>query len=402
MIRSSQKAVDLIVAAEIGSRAQYEKLYHYPTWPGGKSGVTIGIGYDLGYTSLETFGQQFGHYLDVVDFHELAQTIGKTGDAAREALPAVKHISVDWDTAMKVFKEVDLPKYENMLIHACPKAVNLTPDCFGALASLVYNRGPGGFHADGDRYREMRAIAHAIDTGDFAAIPGQIRSMKRLWGNEQRGLLVRRDDEAKLFEDGLKVTSSGTTQLPAPVDQYNAAMDGDYNITVELLQTKLEDGLGYFEVGTIDGKWGGRTRGAITAFMNDRGQPANNGYLTAAVVDEINKALKEGWKRPIAEARSQATPSDVDKKVPIVSQNYWQQVWATLLGVPTAVVSLVKYIFGDQPNPAGYIEPIKNAINAIPPELYLIAVVGICIAVFVQARKVQSTTTKAYQEGKIN
>jgi hypothetical protein len=179
-------------------------------------------------------------------------------------------------------------------------------------------------------------------------------------------------------------------------------MNGAYNITVELLQTKLEDSLGYFEVGTIDGRWGGRTRGAVTAFMNDRHQPANNGFLTAAVMDEINKAVSEGWKRPIAEARSQATPNDVDKKVPIVSQNYWQQVWAMLLGVPTAFASLVKWIFGDQPNPAGYIEPIKNAISAIPPELYLFVVVGICIAVFVQARKVQSTTTNAYREGKIN
>jgi GH24 family phage-related lysozyme (muramidase) len=422
MIRSSQKAIDLIVAAEIGSKAQYEKLYKHPTWPGGKSGVTIGIGYDLGYTDLATFGKNFNDVLDAVDFHALALTLGKTGEAAHAALPDVKHIVISWDEAMKVFMGVDLQKYENMLIKACPNSVAMPGDCFGALTSIVYNRGPAGFHLTDERFREMRTIAQLIAANNFAGIPAQIRSMKRLWGSQQQGLIIRRENEAKLFEQGLRVTSQGTAApAPTPVpttspsttttttttttatpDPYKGTMSGEYSITVELLQTKLVDRLGYLELGTIDGRWGGRTRGAVTAFMNDRHQPANNGYLTAAVMEEVNKAITEKWKRPIADERANATPDEVDKKLPTVSQSFWQQIWATLLGVPTAVGALVKMIFGDQPTPSGYIEPIKSAVQSIPPELYLVVVACICVAVFVQAKRVQNTTTNAYREGKIN
>ncbi len=408
MIRSSQAAIDLIVEFEVSSKAQYEKLYKYPTWPGGKSGVTIGIGYDLGYTDLATFGKNFGDILDAVDFHALAATLGKTGEAAKAALPAVKHIIIDWDDAMRVFIGTDLLKYENMLIRACPNAALLPGDCFGALTSIVYNRGAGGFHAASDRFKEMRTIAQYIASNNWQGIPAQIRAMKRLWSEDtQRGLLIRRDREAKLFEQGLsKVTQPGTTK-PADTsatvsqDDFSSAMSGAYDMRVELVQRKLKDALGYFEVGEVDGRWGGRTRGAITAFMNDRHQPTN-GLLTAAVMDEMNHAVQEGWKRPIADTRSQATQEEVAKKTPVVNQSFWQKTWALLLGVPSAAGGLLKYVFGDQGTPSGYFEPIKNAFQLIPPELYLLVVVGICIAIYIQAKRTTDTTVDAYRQGKIN
>jgi hypothetical protein len=50
-LKSSQAAIDLIVMEEVSSQAAYTKLYQGPTWPGGASGVTIGIGYDGGYST---------------------------------------------------------------------------------------------------------------------------------------------------------------------------------------------------------------------------------------------------------------------------------------------------------------------------------------------------------------
>jgi len=40
---------------------------------------------------------------------------------------------------------------------------------------------------------------------EYSKIPGEIRSMKRIWDGDpkMRGLLVRRDLEADLFEKGL-------------------------------------------------------------------------------------------------------------------------------------------------------------------------------------------------------
>jgi hypothetical protein len=59
-----------------------------------------------------------------------------------------------------------------------------------------------------ERRREMHQIWRLMSEGTpatFAAIPEQFRSMKRLWLNDPdaRGLLERRELEAKLFEAGL-------------------------------------------------------------------------------------------------------------------------------------------------------------------------------------------------------
>ena len=64
-----------------------------------------------------------------------------------------------------------------------------------------------------DRRSEMREIKEVItqfantplERRDVKAtlekIAGLIQHMKRLWGNDQRGLLIRRDAEAKLIRD---------------------------------------------------------------------------------------------------------------------------------------------------------------------------------------------------------
>jgi peptidoglycan hydrolase-like protein with peptidoglycan-binding domain len=43
------RAVSFIAREEVGSRGFYDAQCARPTWPGGASGVTIGVGYDLGY-----------------------------------------------------------------------------------------------------------------------------------------------------------------------------------------------------------------------------------------------------------------------------------------------------------------------------------------------------------------
>jgi GH24 family phage-related lysozyme (muramidase) len=86
----------------------------------------------------------------------------------------------------------------------------LPPTVLGAMTSIVYNRGAD---LGGDRRSEMREIKDVItqfantppERRDVKAtlekIAGLIQRMKRLWGNSQRGLLVRRDAEAKLIRD---------------------------------------------------------------------------------------------------------------------------------------------------------------------------------------------------------
>ena len=410
-MRSSQAAVDLIVAAEIGSKAQYDKKYQRPEWPGGKSGVTVAIGYDLGYATRGKVQQDFGPYLPSAMVAAMQNVVGLKGQDAKRALAGVRDkVIVPWSAAMKVFEAVDLPRYEAMLIKACPGAENLPADCFGALASITYNRGPGGFTGEGDRYREMRLIRAAIVSKNYQSIPKYIRDMKRIWVNEnQPGLLTRRDNEAKLFEIGLKkpnelppwLTNRGDEPAEKPATPAGNRRKG-YDMQVEALQKNLRE-MNYHEVGDVDGTFGGKTRAAIVAFMTDRGKyPPGDGSITPEVVAEINDAVEAGWTRPIKEERKNATAKDIANKVPSVNQTWWQKLWAYALGVPSAFGAVFKWLFGDQTNVGDYIEPVKNFFAGIPPELYLLAVAVIAAAVFIQAKRAQDATVESYRKGEIN
>jgi GH24 family phage-related lysozyme (muramidase) len=202
MTRSSQAAIDLIVAEEVSSQAVYEKKFQHPEWPGGMSGVTIGIGYDCGYSTPTVIQGDWGNKLPVTMVAALEAVAGIHGSAASSHAHELRNVvTVPWKAAMAVFIGRDMPKWEAIVMRALPNTAKLAPDSFGALVSLAYNRGPS-FSNAGDRYREMRAIRDHMAKEQFAEIPDEFRSMRRLWPNVT-GLRNRRDHEAALFEKGL-------------------------------------------------------------------------------------------------------------------------------------------------------------------------------------------------------
>lgn len=198
----------LILEHETGGPGYYNQvLKQAPTWPKGKSGVTIGVGYDLGYRSFAQFRSDWSPHLGQAHFERLAKAIGVRGTAAQGLAASMVDIKIPLETAGEVFDIHTLPEYVALTYKNLPKPAldALHPHCVSALVSLVFNRG-ASFRKVGDRYREMRAILAAMQAMDFAAIPDQIRSMKRLWINTgQNGLLRRRDDEANLFRSGLDI-----------------------------------------------------------------------------------------------------------------------------------------------------------------------------------------------------
>ncbi len=201
-IRSSQAAVDLIVIEEVTSKNLYNLKYRHPEYPGGASGVTIGIGYDCGYSTPTIIQADWGDKLPVAMVAALEAVAGIHGSpAASHAHELRGVVTVPWDAAMAVFLGRDMPRWEAIVAKALPNTDKLEPDSFGALVSLAYNRG-ASFSAVGDRYREMRAIRDHLAHVQFHEIPDDIRSMKRLWPNVV-DLRNRRDHEAKLFEKGL-------------------------------------------------------------------------------------------------------------------------------------------------------------------------------------------------------
>lgn len=202
-LKSSQDAINLIVTEEVSSQATYQAKYQHPEWPGGMSGVTIGIGYDCGYSDPHTIAGDWGDKLSPAMVQALEAVAGIHGSAASSHAHALRGVvTVPWDAAMAVFAGRDMPKWEAIVAHALPNTGDLHPDSFGALVSLAYNRGAGGFNSGDPRFTEMHAIHSLMAAEQFDRIPDEFRAMKRLWPNVL-GLRLRRDHEAALFAKGL-------------------------------------------------------------------------------------------------------------------------------------------------------------------------------------------------------
>lgn len=214
--RLAPAAFDLIVSFETGGQAYYEKTYRSaPCWPGGQSGVTIGCGYDLGY-ELDFAGDWAGCFSEA-DAAALARCHRKTGSRARQALSGVSHIEIPWGTALGIFEAVMLPREIRLTMATFPQADRvLTANAFGALVSLVFNRGTDC--GDSPRRAEMRrihaaiadAVAHPFDPPHTPSaadnlhryLAEQFRAMTRLWPDDPRSdgdLCDRRRAEARLI-----------------------------------------------------------------------------------------------------------------------------------------------------------------------------------------------------------
>lgn len=200
----SQEAFDEIVNSETSGRAVYEKRYRRPIRPGGASGITVGIGYDCGYSGAATIRADWNGKIAPAMVAALVSVAGLTGAAAQRELGRVRPlVLIEWHAAIAVFCETSLPKYLAMTRKALPNFDALPPTCQGVLTSLVYNRGDS-FSKQGARYQEMRAIKTHMIARAFDCIPAELRKMKRLWTvPAMRGVALRREREARLFEAGL-------------------------------------------------------------------------------------------------------------------------------------------------------------------------------------------------------
>jgi hypothetical protein len=208
ILHSSQDGINEIVTEEDGNQAYYTRHYTHFEWPQGASGPTAGIGFDCGYSTAQEIHDAWTSIVDDATVAALMRAAGLKGAAAADFVRwHGASVTVTWDQAMAEFMQRELPKWEEMCREALPNYDLLPGDCAGAIDSLAYNRGAGGFHAAGDRYREMRAIHDHMAAKEFAKIPAEYLSMRRLW--PQGGdLWRRRGHEAALFEKGLHSLTS--------------------------------------------------------------------------------------------------------------------------------------------------------------------------------------------------
>ena len=192
----SKAGLELILEHEVGGgQKYYDKFLAVPTWPGFESGITIGIGYDLGYATETGFKS---HWAALEEEHSerLEKCLGAKGVNARPFVSAFSDVKIDWGLALEVFKNHTCAQHTIKMMRFCPAAIDLPADAQAALFSLVFNRGTA---TKGERRVEMDQIQKVISAGQPEKVPFLIRQMKRLWPKES-GLVRRREDEAKLWE----------------------------------------------------------------------------------------------------------------------------------------------------------------------------------------------------------
>ncbi len=233
--------MDFVAACEIGSRKDYDRVYCKPTWPGGASGVTIGIGYDVGVQTKDVLLKVWDGLIPAATLTKLASAVGVAGPGARPLCDKLQDVVIPYDVALQAFRRDTLPNARATL-RVFPGSEKLAGDAFGALFSLVYNRGAS---LSGDRRLQMRAIRDHIQAGRYDLVPQDFRDMKVLWqGQHLDGLIARREGEALLFEKGLKehpelLRAAPQENLEAVRDLEGDGRDWEYDdeATVEASRT---------------------------------------------------------------------------------------------------------------------------------------------------------------------
>lgn len=195
--RISKKAANLILKAE-----GYQRVPYVPRGSGA-SGVTIGYGYDLGQQTVSKMRAMLSNYLSEEQLVRLEQAIGLQGHSASAVIPSLSDITISKEDAVALAMKMK-EKYAQSVVGTYPEVLNTHPHCQGAMLSLVINRGTSFTKPNPASRIEMKNIHDDFTSGNLNDIPSQFRSMKRLWiGKGLDGLVTRREDEAKLFEEGM-------------------------------------------------------------------------------------------------------------------------------------------------------------------------------------------------------
>lgn len=182
-----------------------ESIPEHPYWPGGISGITLGVGWDAGQHTKDELAATW-RKLSPEDIAKLQQTSKRAGADAQRLLPWVKEIVIPKELSLEVLREGlrkdDYPAVAKLFpgFEALPTGAQV------ALISVIFNRGGDLGHEpdwatakEVDRRWELREFQDDVKRGDLFAIYAHLDTMKRLWESRgPKGLLLRRRDEGAL------------------------------------------------------------------------------------------------------------------------------------------------------------------------------------------------------------
>lgn len=186
---------ELVVRWEVTSQAQYVRKYQGVICPGGASGPTIGIGYDLGTQTPAAIRAAWGWHPAIEELVTASGQVGPERCAAWRA--GHRGVRVSYDDALRVFATHDWPRYVAMAARAYRNGwEGLTLNHQRGLAGNGYNR---GFSFVGSRKAEMRVVRDTCVPSNLAPCTAdQLRASCRVWEGTAlyNGLCARRRAEA--------------------------------------------------------------------------------------------------------------------------------------------------------------------------------------------------------------
>jgi hypothetical protein len=197
---------DEVVEQAADFLTRVESIREHPYWPGGTSGITLGIGWDIGY---HTRAELLSVWADLGSdaLGRLASAAGKKGGAAQALLPHLKSVQVSTDISRRVLVSSLRGYYYPFVNQTFPGIEQLPAEAQVVVISLVFNRGVSMGHEpdwrfakEVDRRWEFRELRQDVKQGDLFAIYIHLGTMKRLWEvSGPRGLRIRRRDEQALI-----------------------------------------------------------------------------------------------------------------------------------------------------------------------------------------------------------
>jgi hypothetical protein len=162
------------------------------------------------------------------------------------------------------------------------------------------------------------------------------------------------------------------------------------------VQNRLK-GLGYTEVGTVDGSKGKLTDTAILAFRAEHKLP-----LSTDIDDVLLDALAQARPRQLAPEREHATPATVAEKVPEAKSNWWTRFWAkwsTTGTVASGVVGGVAKALEYTDEAKGYLDPVREFLPNLSTVALLLLFGVVTFIIWRQATKTSKAQVEAFQTG---
>ena len=168
-----------------------------PYWPGGRSGVTLDPGFDLGFQSPARTRQLYAHALSPLQRDAAVRVIGIRGTPAADVLRSDRKlmtIRIGHKDALRVMPHIAVRYWIDICRRFSAVSDDDTPPSVQtALLSLAYNRGAGN--------KALEALKLPMERHDWRSVAEHIGNMQQ--DHELPGIRRRRRMEAELIQEEL-------------------------------------------------------------------------------------------------------------------------------------------------------------------------------------------------------